>query len=85
MSSDAKYPYTLSYKLPNGQEFIIDVETDGEAEDAFDTMFATCGPDIEYSIDEWLEASMSTDVIFGIWLTIPFFILALAVMFDKGK
>ena len=52
MSSDAKYPYTLSYKLPNGQEFIIDVETDGEAEDAFDTMFATCGPDIEYSIDE---------------------------------
>lgn len=52
MSEDAKYPYTLSYKLPNGQEFIIDVETDGEAEDAFDTMFATCGPDIEYSIDE---------------------------------
>ena len=47
----SKYPYVISYKLPNGNQIMVAVHNDAEAEAAFDTMIELCGPDVQYSID----------------------------------
>ena len=45
------YPLTLSYTLPNGEDYSVLIENNGQSEDEYHKMFMLCGQDVEFSVD----------------------------------
>ena len=48
---DSLYPLTLSYTLPNGEDYSVLIENNGQSEDEYHKMFMLCGQDVEFSVD----------------------------------
>jgi hypothetical protein len=48
---DSLYPLTLSYTLPNGEDYSVLIENEGQSEDEYHKMFETCGYEVAFSVD----------------------------------
>jgi hypothetical protein len=48
---DSLYPLTLSYTLPNGEDYSVLIESEGQSEDEYHKMFETCGYEVAFSVD----------------------------------
>lgn len=48
---DSLYPFMLSYTLPNGDDYSVLIENDGQSEDEYHKMFMLCGKDVLFSVD----------------------------------
>ena len=45
------YPMTLSYTLPNGEEYKVEILDHDQQEREYFKMFETCGYDVAFSVD----------------------------------
>jgi hypothetical protein len=45
------YPFTLSYTLPNGEEYWVVIMNESQSEDEYSKMFRLCGRHVEFSVD----------------------------------
>ena len=48
---DSLYPLTLSYTLPDGEDYSVLIENESQSEDEYHKMFKTCGHDVAFSVD----------------------------------
>ena len=45
------YPMTLSYTLPNGEEYKVEILNHDQQEAEYSKMFDVCGYDVAFSVD----------------------------------
>ena len=45
------YPMTLSYNLPDSEEYKVVIHDSGQSEVEYHKMFETCGYDVAFSVD----------------------------------
>ena len=45
------YPMTLSYTLPNGEEYKVEILNHDQQETEYSKMFDACGYDVAFSVD----------------------------------
>ena len=46
------YPMILSYTLPNGEEYKVEILDHDQQEREYFKMFETCGYDVAFSVDQ---------------------------------
>jgi len=45
------YPIILSYSLPDGEEYKVEICNSEQSEDEYYKMYQTCGNDVLFSVD----------------------------------
>ena len=45
------YPMTLSYTLPDGEEYKVEIFNHDQQESEYEKMFQACGYDVPFSVD----------------------------------